>query len=341
MKLLRASRQRILRGVPVAALLWVSPMWAQSPTVGGEVDPNATLYALQERCALVGGEALHSRCGDAALAFEGWLLGTAAALSGGSPLPASPSTAGRRLPGDPRVVMDGGLLLGTFRTPDLSAGGAGSASRRTVTGARGTIALGLFEGFSPAPTVGGVLGVDLLATVRYASEAGSGGGSAMAWGAGARVGVVRESFTLPGVTLSALHLRSAEFRHAPTGTEAASVAVRPTLTALRATVGKDLLALGISAGGGVDRIRGTGRITVPREEGSGSAGAAIPGQADRYTLSRPVAFAGVNFTWIVLQVAGELTWSPSVDPVPGVVGTGGYTSPGTGLSGALTLRLTY
>jgi hypothetical protein len=150
---------------------------------------------------------------------------------------------------------------------------------------------------------------------------------------------MRESFSLPGLTLSVMHHRAGDFMVGATGESGALVELGPRVTSVRAIVGKDLLTAGLSAGVGWDRYGGSDRIRarVPAgtgfEEGRG-------GPVDAIVRKRYL-FLGANFTWLVTQAAGELAWVWGTSPEPGIEGSGGYRPGGTELQGALTFRITY
>jgi hypothetical protein len=280
------------------------------------------------------------------------------AASGG-PIPASPSTAGQRMEGSPRWVLD----LGTgFVRANLPANrGAADADHdrsALLLAPRATLAAGIFQGVSPSPTVGGMGSLDLVGELRllpvFAPDGVS--GASVAWGVGARIGVVRESFTLPGLTLVAMHRRAgATVSEGPlvtlpledegtTLTLREVVEVKPSISSLRAVAGKDLMQIGVSAGVQWDRIRGDARVWVLEDadaEAARTAGTtptSMPLPMDRTTW-----FVGLNRTWVVTQVSLELGWSPAADAPeePGSTGFPAYRGADGALSGALSFRITY
>ena len=75
-----------------------------------------------------------------------------------------------------------------------------------MPGLRVDASAGVLNGFQFGSGVGGFLSVDLLGsyTLLRLPERSGLGGSSMAVGAGARVGILRESIALPGVSISAV-----------------------------------------------------------------------------------------------------------------------------------------
>jgi len=292
---------------------------------------------------------LSARCADAAMGVEALEAGLGLLLTAGGPIPASPSTAGRRLSTQPRVVLDAGVGWASFRHPDLGRAPSNEAlrdRRSTVFGPRLSAAVGLFEGFSPAPGFGGVLAVDAVATVQVLRLPGSAGFSSSSggWGGGVRVGVVRESFSLPGVTLSAMHYRLGRVQNGIPASSSGEVALRPRATSYRAIVGKDLLTVGVSGGVGWDHYGGRARIAAtaplnpaisptPVVQGSGG-----PTELE---MRRRYLFLGANFTWVVAQAAAEIVWADSASPVASLGGSSPYRPGDRELQGSLSVRVTF
>ncbi len=294
--------------------------------------------------------------------------GTLGLLAGaGGPVPASPSTAGQRLQGSPRWIVDAGagvvrgVLPGGPRE-ERYEGNPGNL----LFAPRLTVLAGVFEGFSPAPTVGGVGSLDVLAEARWVALPSPSPveGGTLVGGAGLRVGLLRESFTLPGATVVLMHRRMGTLERQPEPYEVSveglppesgspgpyqvgyRVATAPAVTSLRGVVGKDLLEVGISLGVQRDWIRGDAELETtvlgptggPDAPGTGLVRRTIDVAVDRTTW-----FVGLNRTWVVTQATLELGWSPegraeSSYYVPGLMAP---PPVGSAFSGALSFRITY
>ncbi len=261
---------------------------------------------LRARCVARG--ILDAACLASTLGTESVIGGVGTAFSLGNEFPGSASTLGRRYGATPRIAT--GLRLGIS---DLSypAVGVGQASASSwVPTLQGAAAVGLFDGFRPRPTVGGVLSVDVMAVAGWAFLPGGDGfdGSVGSVGYGVRVGLVRESFSLPGITVSLLR------RHAGSVLWEGGGSVAPgqleldgvTTTSMRATVGREFSALGIQAGFGVDDSSADGSF-VP--------GAGVPVPFDDVHARRTLFFGGVTATWLIVQFHGELGYAGGYDPV--------------------------
>jgi hypothetical protein len=173
------------------------------------------------------------------------LMGDVSLLAGGgSEVPGQSTTLGRRIGGSPRFAVSLGAGGQSVVVPELGASGGGEASPFLPVVQVG-LGLGLFDGFSLLPTVGGFLSVDLVgqASFLFFPEAEGFDGRVDVLSIGARVGLLRESFTLPGVTVSVSRRLSGSLGFGDTAAgDAGQVALDPSITSLRATVGKDLFA---------------------------------------------------------------------------------------------------
>lgn len=292
---------------------------------------------------------LAAGCGDPAWCREVALAGQAARAgfgllsSGGSEVPGSAGTLGWRLSSVPRVAMAAEVAGARVPFPVL-----GTERRAVLDGdpffapaLRFTGAVGVFDGFSPVPTVGGLFSLDLVASGGWVFLPEDRGfdGSAAGYGAGVRVGILRESFTLPGISVSAARRWGGEVTLTGVGGAGAVVpeaAFDPSVTSVRATVGKDVLAVGLLAGAGWDRYGGDLRI----DSGLSSPGTA-PREAatDEMADSRFLVFGGASLNYLILQLSAELGWAGGMDPVPGRP-AGGFDPGGSSWYGSVGARLT-
>lgn len=293
---------------------------------------------LRDRCT--GGGAPAGHCLDAALAVEAVTGGVGLALSGGNEFPGSASTLGRRFGTTPRVAASARFGLVDVGVPDIGSGAASAGDASSwVPSLQASLAVGLFDGFRPRPTVGGVLAVDVMATAGVAILPSGGGydGAVGAFGYGVRVGVIRESFTLPGVTLSLLrrHGGSVEWKGVDGATEGAVALEGVTTTSVRATVGREFLALGLQAGLGWDRAASDGSF-VP----AGGSAPASPVSFDGFSADRVLFFGGVTATWLVTQFHGELGYASGYDARPDA-GPDAYDPTAGSLLATLTFRILF
>lgn len=243
------------------------------------------------------------------------------AATGGNPMPGAASTLGMRLGSLPRMSV--GLRVTAAHTglPPVER-----PSMSDVTFPVGSIAadaaVGLFQGVTILPTVGGFGSVDLLGSVGVLPLPGGEGfeeGTPLTWSLGARVGLLRESFTAPGVSVTGMYRSVGDYTFgSPTLTDRESF-VRVTgsdIWSLRAIVGKRLLGLGLAGGVGYDQygtdIRAQVRDPLPTEPTR-----VLDLRQDGLTASRTSLFANASLTFIILSVAAEAGWQSGGDAPAG------------------------
>jgi hypothetical protein len=271
---------------------------------------------LQALCAAEAG------CLDAVLAVEAIQGGTALMLTSGSELPGANSTLGLRFGSTPRVAGSVRLGVTSGSIPALAGAGAGPASSTSTwtPSLQGALAVGVFDGFRLAPTVGGLLSVDLIGTYArgFPSTNDGFGSSASAFGYGLRVGLLRESFTLPGATVSIVrrHVSDVSWSGIDGATPGRVELGGPRATSVRATVGKDLLALGITAGLGWDRVEADGSLIAGT--------AAVASAFESFRTERAMMFAGVTATFLVLQLNGEFGYAAGFDALEPAPAAGAF-----------------
>ncbi|MGW8267275.1 MAG: hypothetical protein ACWGSQ_12990 [Longimicrobiales bacterium] len=258
-------------------------------------------------------ELLTLLCHRAALALDGARGGVATAASGGSPVPGSASTMGYRIRGFPRFALSARAGLTRSSVADLSGEPSVVRTNEGFTPSlhlSGT--LGLLDGFSLRPAVGGVLSLDVLASsqVLFASKDQGFREGLLGWGVGARIGILRESFTLPGVSVSVTRnwMGSVAVGNLESG-GMSETEFDTNVTSLRGVVGKDFLGFGLLAGAGWDRVSGKGliraRVLPDGPEGSASS--------SDLSSRRAVFFGGASMTFLILQVSAEAGWSKGLD----------------------------
>lgn len=265
------------------------------------------------------------------------------AASGGSDLPGSASTLGWRMIGSPRFALS---IRGALTRAPMPAGfNVGSGIPHGETSANipaihisGTV--GVFDGFSLAPTVGGFGSVDLTASTQWIRAPRDKGfrEDVTAWGAGVRLGIIRESFSLPGVTLSAFH-RALGNGHlwAMADGDPAEGAFEVRTSSLRGVVGKDVWGIGLLGGMGWDRYAGDGSITVADPEG----GSGLLTGSGELRSERILYFVGASMTFLTLQISAEIGVAEGFDPTLPVSSDRGFDPTSRSEFGSLALRLTF
>jgi hypothetical protein len=243
------------------------------------------------------------RCRFGARAAEAALSGAALAAAGGNPWMGSASTLGYRMASAPRFAAQARAL---FAGIDLPASTGTELDGATLFGLAAGVSVSIIDGISPAATVGGLGSVDLFAEAgTVLLPDGFESVSLFTWSLGARIGVFRESFTLPGITASLAYRRiddvtfddvRAPSRLAAFGWSDASV------WSVRAVAGKRLLGLGLTGGLGWDGSSANADIGYRTAAGA-AATAAEDVDADRYN-----AFIDATWTSLILSLSAEAGW---------------------------------
>jgi hypothetical protein len=274
--------------------------------------------SLSARCVTGGGDP--ATCASAAAAARGVVSEVGLMAGQGSEIPGEGSTLGRRLGGMPRfaVWMRGGIRHVGVPSP-ADAGGPAEASAWTPSLQAG-LGLGLFDGFQLLPTVGGFLSFDAVghASFLFLSEGSGFDGRVDVVSLGARVGVLRESFTLPGVSVSLTRRFSGDVRLGDSAQgDASEVRVDPSVTSLRITASKDLFAFGLLGGLGWDDFSSDAETRVT------DGGAGVVTTTRSFDGGRRLYFGSVTkqlgiLAWLTVEGG----WADGFEPVPGYTGTG-------------------
>ncbi len=297
------------------------------------------LAPLVTQCATGGSAELLTSCQSAVLVAQAVRGGIAIADGAGAHLSGASSTIGRRLGSAPRVSGELRIRVARFDMPDIIGGGVGTAGENSVTayGVKGSVAVGVLDGFSLMPTVGGILSLDLLASgsLTFLGESDGFLGNEGVLSLGGRLGIFRESFTVPGFTVSAMR-SFGQHVNWTAGVNGSQIDTDISTTSVRAIVGKDFFTLAILGGLGWDWDRGEMGIRVP--DPTIPAGQGI-GVMDGLTTRRSVYFAGVSITRLVFHLSLEGGWSGGYSGLPGYTGAydPGAITPFVSVAGRLTI----
>lgn len=299
--------RRCLAGAVAALALWPGVAAAQT---GLEATCRSAMGAEQAECLLA----------VATVRTVQERVGTA--LWGGSPVPGTASTLGMRMGSTPRVSLSGRLVVVPAALPPMLDRTHDGARRTVLPGlsAQGTV--GLLPGWSPLPTVGGVLSVDLIGRASLTPLPTGHGfqhGTALGWSAGVRVGALRESFTLPGVSLTTSYGRSSSITFGDPSQETSDGFTRGSVSDLNATLAASqrIASLRLTGGVALDRYSTNARV------GYTSPDTGLPVQAGgRVTTDRRSWFANAAWTFLIFHATTEFGWQELAEPVDLPAGVG-------------------
>ena len=256
--------------------------------------PSFAQNALEDRCA---GDAMCMRMGNVAELAQ---VRTGIALAGGNPLAGASSTLGLRLGAIPRLSAAVRMTGVQFEDPNFSDRGTDQTTIARSLNIDASV--GVFSGLSLFPTVGGFGSIDLLASYGklslpddFLQE------DVQSWAAGVRVGILRESFTAPGVSVSAMYRKIDDQQVGSIFSPQDGSGTYFTLSdshvwSTRATVGKRVLMLGAVAGVGYDKF--SSKATIANGTNFNYA-------EDDFSNDRTTLFGNVSWSMIILHLVGE------------------------------------
>jgi hypothetical protein len=276
-------------------------------------------------------------------------------IAGGNPTLGAIGAGGARMFGLPGVSASVRVNLAPIHLPDVTSENDVSAPAplteelTVVTIAVGaTASAGLTRGLSLAPGIDGVGAIDLLASASYLPfdlinrEVYKTSSAQFAWGAGARLGLLRESAAMPGISVSLMHRRlgavqignvcEREQLTDPTSTDTppttlcrsdgdvADVNLGLTSWSTRAALSKTVMGLGLAAGVGHDRYESDVDLNIrgPLTGAGQTAGHRIyhrPGGS--LESSRWSAFLDAALPLPVGALAAEVGWMQGGDRLTG------------------------
>ena len=291
---------------------------------------------------------LASLCLHAGLTVRAAHKAIALAASGGASVPGSASTLGWRMKGSPRIAFSLKGLVARAPFPTLGRDGRTPAGKAhsNLPALHASVTVGLFDGFSPAPTVGGFGSVDLVFSGQWISTPTSVGltGKELGWGFGARVGILRESFSLPGISLSLVRRDVGSVSlHGEASDEPFNAHSDLSVVSIRGIVGKDIGGLGFFAGAGWDRTDGRTNLSVHGTGGPGSmmsdGGLGFPNH--NLQMDRRLIFAGGSMTFLAFQISLEGGIAEGIDEELPTLGTTGFDPGQRSQFVAAGVRLTF
>lgn len=297
---------------------------ASALVLAGGASPAGAQDAVTAPCASLVGQD-HEFCNLVAHGVQALQSGLGAAVAAGNPVPGTASTLGMRLARRPRLSLDGRLGLAFFDLPPIVEHGSGDLPGLAVPLGAIDVAVGVWPGLSPLPTVGGVLSLDAVASgglllLRGGDHFDS--GASPFWSVGLRLGLLRESFTLPGVSITAAYRRMGETTWGEPGSTAAYVRGGMRQFGLRAAVTRRLWFVGVTAGAGWDRFSGDVEFGTSTTDGA----ALGPFRVDDARTERYTFFVNGSYTLLVVHAVAELGWQSHGErlpvPLPAGVDTG-------------------
>lgn len=268
------------------------------------------------------------------------LARTPVVLSGGNPVPGTASTLGMRIGSQPRLSLAARVSAARVVLPGLEQGATDRELAFVPTAVTIDLGVGVFGGVTLAPTVGGFGSLDLLASVGHLRIPTGDGlfGKLTSWSGGVRVGLLRESFTAPGISVSAMYRRLGDLGYGEPALANGAAWFRLDEVSgwsARAAVSKRLLGFGLTGGVGRDHFtaEANGRV-----RDLASPGGVLVLSDTELESTRNTVFANAALTFIILHAVAELGWQNGGRAPTGIPTTGRLEK--AGLYGSLAVRVT-
>jgi hypothetical protein len=316
-----------------------------------------------------------SFCYTVAQAVESAQPQVGIAVVGGNVTPGSATSDGLHLGVIPRLSVTGKVNFVMARFPNVvsSSSGPDHTGEKSipVPAVQGTASLGLLPGFSIAPGLGGFGALDLLGSVTWlpikASQLhGFGENTATtAYGIGGRVGLLKESFVTPGVSVSLMYHSLGQVSYgnvcettaAPTGSSGDGPQTQTGVClgdgdrgefafdlkdwSARAQVSKKLLLVGLAAGVGYDRWSSDTNYGF-RSSCLDTSACFVRVTNAGLDTHRWSAFADATLGGILGSLVAEAGWLQGGDPINGFDAAVNEFDPTKGsLFGSIGLKLTF
>lgn len=264
------------------------------------------------------------------------------AFTGGAHTLGTASTLGRRLGVFPRISVTGRLNLALAEVPTLlddyaptfDSNGDIPAMGTTnvpVGSLQGDLVVGLFNGFSAGPALGGLGSIDLLGSVSFVPAVEETGlaEDIVNWGVGARIGIIKQGLVMPGVSVSGMYrsMGDVSFGSVEDG-DPAEFGTDLSTVSLRAGVSKGILAFDLAAGAGYDIYTSNVHFDVelecpsgtcpvpasvrPREAGAGPGEFGLDGEL---TTAAWNVYGNVGLSLLLLNVVGEVGYQKATEVI--------------------------
>lgn len=254
------------------------------------------------------------------------------AFSGGSHTLGTATTIGRRLGVFPRVAVSARLNGAWADAPDLLDGfdptlQGGEVPPMGTVGIpvgslQGDVTVGLFNGLSFGPMMGGLGAVDLLGSVSYVPAVDAIGltQDIINVGIGARLGILQQGLVLPGISVSGMYRTMLDDVAFGTidGGDPAEFSTDLSTVSLRAGISKGLLMFDVSAGAGYDRYSSDVAfdflLTCPADEcGEEYVVTTENGISGPLTTAAWNVHGNVGFSLLLLNIVAEAGYQKAMD----------------------------
>lgn len=278
-------------------------------------------------------EQLRYLCGQVVSALTNLQPTIGIGFTGGNHVLGTATTIGRRLGVFPRISVTARANAALVDVPNLldgfdaTLGSDGQVPPMETSSfpfgsLQGDVALGLFNGLSLGP-VGGLGAIDVLGSVSVipALEQTGLDEPIINWGAGARLGILKQGLVLPGISVSGMYRNMGEVAFGDVdGGDPAEFSTDLSTLSLRAAISKGILAFDFAAGGGYDiyssDVAFDFEVTCPASE-CGTPTTARPTEPVAGELKTAAwnVFANGGLSLLVLNVIAEVGYQKATEVI--------------------------
>lgn len=294
-------------------LLFAALALGGASTLSGQTASN---FDVATRCEAAGlppeGLAL---CHDVATAVELTQPELGLVLAGGNPVLGTASPIGTKFRWLPRMFIGGRLsfvwaeIPDILNYPDVPTEPVGKIDF-SVTMPQLDLSVSVFDGFMLNTTLGGFASVELLGSLGpMILPAGAGfQNDATGWGLGARIGVLRESFTAPGISVSGMYKSAGRIRYGSVADgDDAQFSMDLDVASFRAGISKSFVAIGLAFTLGYDHY--SSNVAFGVADAQGDLIPVVPESAPvDLSSSRWSAFVDVSYIVLFFNIVAEFGW---------------------------------
>jgi hypothetical protein len=254
-------------------------------------------------------------CRDAAAAIQLVQPELGLAAAGGNPVLGTASPIGTKFRFIPRVFFGGRINFVWAQLPDIidfpDAPDQPVGTRDfSIVSPQLDLSVGVFDGLKLGSTLGGFASVELLGSLGpLILPAGEGfRNDVTAFGLGGRIGILRESFTAPGISLSAEYQWTGRIQYGSvTGGSDAQFGMDLSISSFRAGLSKSFVAIALAFTLGWDRYQSDVDLLIT--DSAGGPVPIIPAESRAsLTSNRWSAFVDVSYIVLFLNIVAELGW---------------------------------
>ncbi len=254
-------------------------------------------------------------CHDVATAVELTQPEVGLVVAGGSPVLGTASPIGTKFRWLPRMFIGGRLSFVWAEIPDVlnypdSPGEPVGKVDFSVTMPQLDLSVGIFDGFMLNTTLGGFASVELLGSLGpVILPAGAGfQNDVTGWGLGARIGVLRESFTAPGISVSGMYKSAGRLHYGSVANgDDSQFSMDLGVTSFRAGISKSFVAIGLGFTLGYDHY--SSDVAFGVADAQGDLIPVVPESAPiSHSSGRWSAFADVSYIVLFFNIVAEFGW---------------------------------